>query len=140
MRYILEEKIMKILVTGATGKLGSKVVELLLKTIPADQLAVSVRNPEKAEGLRAHGVEVRQGDFDKPETLDAAFAGIDKLLIVSSSEVRLGGDEIRMRQHANAVAAAKRANVKLLRLPVRLKPEIATFSLLQFIKLRKRLS
>ncbi|WP_041580546.1 SDR family oxidoreductase [Bacillus sp. 1NLA3E] len=105
---------MKILVTGATGKLGSKVVELLLKTIPADQLAVSVRNPEKAEGLRAHGVEVRQGDFDKPETLDAAFAGIDKLLIVSSSEVRLGGDEIRMRQHANAVAAAKRANVKFI--------------------------
>jgi NAD(P)H dehydrogenase (quinone) len=105
---------MKILVTGATGKLGSKVVETLLKTVPADQLAVSVRNPEKAEGLKACGVEVRQGDFDKPETLDAAFSGIDRLLIVSSSEVRLGGDEVRMRQHANAVAAAERANVKFI--------------------------
>jgi NAD(P)H dehydrogenase (quinone) len=86
---------MKILVTGATGKLGSKVVETLLKTVPANQLAVSVRNPEKAEGLKARGVEVRQGDFDKPETLDSAFSGIDRLLIVSSSEVRLGGDEVR---------------------------------------------
>ncbi|MFL0498750.1 SDR family oxidoreductase [Priestia megaterium] len=105
---------MKILVTGATGKLGSKVVETLLKTIPADQLAVSVRNPEKAIGLKTRGVEVRQGDFDKPETLDAAFSGIDKLLIISSSEVRLGGDEIRMRQHANAVAAAQRAKVKFI--------------------------
>ncbi|QIZ08117.1 SDR family oxidoreductase [Priestia megaterium] len=105
---------MKILVTGATGKLGSKVVETLLKTVPADQLAVSVRNPEKAEGLKALGVEVRQGDFDKPETLDAAFSGIDRLLIVSSSEVRLGGDEVRMRQHANAVAAAERAKVKFI--------------------------
>jgi NAD(P)H dehydrogenase (quinone) len=105
---------MKILVTGATGKLGSKVVETLLKTVPADQLAVSVRNPEKAEGLKARGVEVRQGDFDTPETLDAAFSGIDRLLIVSSSEVRLGGDEVRMRQHANAVAAAERANVKFI--------------------------
>jgi NAD(P)H dehydrogenase (quinone) len=110
----LEEKKMKILVTGATGKLGSKVVEALLKTVPAEQIAVSVRNPEKAEGLKARGVEVRHGDFDKPETLDAAFSGIDRLLIVSSSEVRLGGDEIRVRQHSNAVADAKRANVKFI--------------------------
>ena len=50
---------MKLLVTGATGKFGSKVVETLLKTIPASQLAVSVRNPEKAEALRARGVEGR---------------------------------------------------------------------------------
>lgn len=105
---------MKILVTGATGKLGSKVVETLLKTVPADQLAVSVRNPEKAEGLKARGVEVRQGDFDKPETLDTAFAGIDRLLIIPTSDVQLGGDEIRIRQHANAVAAAERAKVKFI--------------------------
>ncbi|WP_100487266.1 SDR family oxidoreductase [Sporolactobacillus pectinivorans] len=105
---------MKILVTGATGKLGSKVVETLLKTIPADQLAVSVRNPDKAEELKARGVEVRQGDFDKPDTLDVAFSGIDRLLLISSSEVRLGGDEIRMRQHMNAVAAAERAKVKFI--------------------------
>ncbi|WP_047150992.1 SDR family oxidoreductase [Aneurinibacillus tyrosinisolvens] len=101
---------MKMLVTGATGKLGSKVVETLLKTVPANQLAVSVRNPEKAEGLRARGVEVRQGDFDRTETLDTAFAGIDRLLIISAD----GDNETRIRQHTNAVAAAERAGVKFI--------------------------
>lgn len=98
---------MKILVTGVTGKLGSIVVETLLETIPAENLAVSVRNPEKAEHLRARGVDVRHGDFDQPQTLDKAFAGIDRLLIVSTD----GDNETRIRQHADAVAAAQRANV-----------------------------
>jgi NAD(P)H dehydrogenase (quinone) len=98
---------MKILVTGATGKLGTQVVEALLKTIPSSQLAVSVRNPEKTEGLKARGVEVRHGDFDRPETLDSAFAGIDRLLIISTD----GDNETRIRQHTNAVAAAQRAQV-----------------------------
>ncbi|MFD0681422.1 MULTISPECIES: SDR family oxidoreductase [unclassified Paenibacillus] len=98
---------MKILVTGATGKLGSLVVETLLETVPAKDLAVSVRNPEKAESLRARGVDVRLGDFEQPDTLDKAFAGIDRLLIVSTD----GDNETRTRQHTAAVAAAKRANV-----------------------------
>ncbi len=101
---------MKMLVTGATGKLGSKVVENLLKSLPAEQLAVSVRNPEKAEGLRASGVDVRQGDFDRPETLDTAFAGIDRLLIISAD----GDNETRIRQHSDAVEAAERAGVKFI--------------------------
>jgi len=98
---------MKILVTGATGKLGSKVVDTLLQTVPADRLAVSVRKPEKAEGLRERGVEVRYGDFDRPETLETAFAGVDRLLIISAD----GDNETRIRQHTNAVEAAARANV-----------------------------
>ena len=101
---------MKLLVTGATGKLGTKVVEALLKTVPASQLAVSVRNPEKAKGLEDLGVDVRQGDFDYPETLDSAFAGIERLLIISAD----GDNETRIRQHANAVAAAERAGVKFI--------------------------
>ena len=101
---------MKILVTGATGKFGTKVVETLLKTVPANQLAVSVRNPEKAEGLRARGVDVRQGDFDRPDTLDSAFSGIDRLLIISAD----GDNETRIRQHTDAVAAAERAGVKFI--------------------------
>lgn len=101
---------MKMLVTGATGKLGTKIVETLLKTVPASQVAVSVRNPEKAEGLRARGVEVRQGDFDRPETLDVAFAGIDRLLLISAD----GDNETRIRQHTDAVAAAERAGVKFI--------------------------
>lgn len=101
---------MKMLVTGATGKLGSKVVKKLLETVPADQLAVSVRNPEKAEALQARGVDVRQGDFDRPETLASAFQGIDRLLIISAD----GDNETRIRQHRNAVAAAERAGVRFI--------------------------
>lgn len=98
---------MKLLVTGATGKLGSEVVEELLKTVPASQIAVSVRNLEKAEGLRAQGIDVRYGDFNQPETLDAAFQGIDRILIISTD----GDTETRMRQHVSAIEAAARAGV-----------------------------
>ncbi len=101
---------MKLLVTGATGKLGTKIVDSLLKTVPAEQVAVSVRNPEKAAGLEARGVDVRKGDFDSPETLDTAFAGIDRLLIISAD----GDNETRIRQHGNAVTAAERAGVKFI--------------------------
>lgn len=101
---------MKILVTGATGKLGSKIVESLLKLVPASDLVVSVRNPEKAEALHNRGVEVRQGDFDYPETLDKAFKGIDRLLIISAD----GDNEKRIQQHTNAVQAAERAGVKFI--------------------------
>ncbi|MRH43285.1 NAD(P)H-binding protein [Aquibacillus halophilus] len=101
---------MKLLVTGATGKLGSKIVETILKTVPADQLAVSVRDPEKAQGLKDRGIDVRQGDFDQPESLDTAFASIDRLLIISTD----GENELRMKQHTNAVDAAERAGVKFI--------------------------
>ncbi|AIQ31601.1 NmrA family protein [Paenibacillus sp. FSL P4-0081] len=101
---------MTILVTGATGQLGSKIMNQLLKSIPASELAVSVRNPEKAEQLRAQGVDVRYGDFAKPETLDDAFTGVDRLLIISSG----GPDDIQISQHTNAVEAAVRAKVAFI--------------------------
>lgn len=101
---------MKFLVTGATGKLGSKIVEKILETIPASQLVVSVRNPEKATHLSERGVEVRHGDFDQPESMDAAFTGIDRLLIISAD----GDNETRIRQHTDAIAAAERAKVKFI--------------------------
>lgn len=101
---------MKYLVTGATGKLGSKIVDVLLKSVPASELAVSVRNPEKAEALKAKGVDVRHGDFDKPETLDEAFKGVERLLIISAD----GDNDTRIRQHANAVDAAERAGVSFI--------------------------
>lgn len=99
---------MKLLVTGATGQLGSYVVEALLKTVPADQLAVSVRDPKKAEHLRARGVDIRQADFTSPTSLATAFAGIDKLLLISSSD----GD--RVAQHTAAIEAAKAAGVSFI--------------------------
>lgn len=98
---------MKILVTGATGKLGGKIVETLLKSVPAGQIAVSVRNPGKAGALKDRGVDVRHGDFDLPETLDSAFNGIDRILIISTD----GDNRTRIRQHAAAVAAAQHAKV-----------------------------
>ncbi|WP_340012601.1 SDR family oxidoreductase [Paenibacillus sp. FSL H7-0690] len=98
---------MKIAITGATGQFGSLVIEALLKTVPASDLVVSVRNPEKASDLQARGVEVRHGDFDQPETLESAFAGVDRLLIVSAD----GDNETRIRQHKAAVAAAEKAGV-----------------------------
>lgn len=101
---------MKLLVTGATGKLGSKVISSLLKSVAAEDLAVSVRNPNKAEELRELGVDVRHGDFDHPDTLDHAFKDVDRLLIISTD----GDNETRIRQHGNAVQAAERAGVKFI--------------------------
>lgn len=101
---------MKYLVTGATGHLGSFVVEALLKKVPASELAVSVRNPEKAQHLSAQGVEVRHGDFDQPESLAAAFAGVERLLLISAD----GDNETRIRQHETAVQAAKNAGVQFI--------------------------
>lgn len=101
---------MKIAITGATGQFGSLAIESLLKTVPAGDLVVSVRNPDKASDLKARGVEVRHGDFDKPETLDVAFAGVDRLLIVSSD----GDNETRIRQHKAAIDAAAKAGVEFI--------------------------
>jgi NAD(P)H dehydrogenase (quinone) len=61
-----------IVVTSATGKLGSAVVKNLLRYTPASQVAVSVRKPEEAQMFAVRGVDVRRGDFDEPETLAGA--------------------------------------------------------------------
>lgn len=101
---------MKIGITGATGKLGSKVVELVLASVPAEDVIVSVRNPDKAADLKARGVDVRHGDFDQPDTLEQAFQGVDRLLLISAD----GDNETRIRQHTQAVAAAERAGVTFI--------------------------
>jgi len=101
---------MKTLVTGATGKLGSKIINFLMEEVPTEQLAVSVRDPAKAEGLKNKGVDVRQGDFEQPETLTTAFKNIDKILIISTT----GDNETRIRQHKNAVQAAEEAGVNFI--------------------------
>jgi hypothetical protein len=77
-----------ITVTAATGHLGRLVVEdLLQRGVPADQIVAAVRNPAKAAELADRGVQVREADYTRPETLAAAFAGTDRLLLISSSEV-----------------------------------------------------
>jgi NAD(P)H dehydrogenase (quinone) len=99
----------KIVVTGATGGLGSDVVRQLLRFTSADELGVSVRRPEAIENLTARGVRVRHGDFDKPKTLDAAFEGAERLLIISTRTV---DNHARFAQHRNAIDAAKRCGVR----------------------------
>lgn len=95
-----------IVVTAATGQLGQLVVEALLKKVPAAEIAVAVRNPAKAAALAARGVQVRTADYADPAGLTAAFAGADKVLLISGSEVGQ-----RIAQHTAVVTAAKEAGV-----------------------------
>lgn len=97
-----------ILVTGATGQLGQRIVEHLIAKVGAANLAVSVRDPAKAESLAQRGVSVRQGDFDQPDALVSSFAGAEKLVLVSTD----GPKAVRIAQHHNAIQAAKAAGVK----------------------------
>jgi NAD(P)H dehydrogenase (quinone) len=96
-----------IIVTGANGPYGRHVVEHLLARLPAGELAVTVREPGRAAGLAERGVQVRHGDFDRPETL--AFHGAETILINATNY----GTEpaVRARQQANALAAAQAAGV-----------------------------
>ncbi|MFC6644883.1 SDR family oxidoreductase [Granulicella cerasi] len=113
-----------IAVTGATGHLGHLVVDSLLSKLPADQIVAVVRTPAKAAALAAKGVAVREGDFSKPETLSAAFVGVEKLLLVSSSEVGQ-----RIAQHQAVIDAAKAAGVKFIAYTSLLKADTATMQL-----------
>ncbi|RMP33937.1 SDR family oxidoreductase [Pseudomonas coronafaciens] len=98
-----------IVVTGATGQLGRLVIEQLLVRIPAGQIIAAVRSPDKAADLSALGVQVRHADYSQPATLDSAFAGAEKVLLISSSEIGQ-----RLSQHKAVIDAAKRAGTKLL--------------------------
>ena len=99
----------KLLVTGAGGQLGRRVVELLLEAGASDIVATS-RDPSKLADLAARGVEVRKADFDDPASLPAAFAGAERLLLISTDS--LGAPGQRIAQHRAAVAAAVAAGVK----------------------------
>ncbi len=98
-----------IVVTGATGKLGRHVIEGLLEKMPASEIIAAVRNPEKASDYAAQGIQVRHADYSQPQTLATAFAGADKLLLISSNEVGQ-----RVAQQKAVIDAAKTAGVKLL--------------------------
>jgi len=98
-----------IAVTGANGNLGQLVVNGLLKTVPATQIVAAVRSPEKAADLRALGVQVREADYDRPETLLKAFEGVEKVLLISAV---VPGQ--RFRQHKAVIDAAKQVGVKVI--------------------------
>ncbi|WP_062386432.1 NAD(P)H-binding protein [Demequina iriomotensis] len=94
-------------VTGASGQLGRLVVEsLLARGIAATDVVALARTTAKAADLSARGVEVRFGDYDDAASLDSALAGVDRLVLVSASEVGK-----RVGQHRAVIAAAERAGV-----------------------------
>ena len=98
-----------ILITGATGHLGSATITSLLKKLPPAQIAALVRDESKAAGLAALGVSIRVGSYDDPASLDQAMWGIEKVLLIA------GTDEAkRLQQHQNVVNAAKKAGVSFI--------------------------
>jgi NAD(P)H dehydrogenase (quinone) len=101
---------MTIVVTGASGQLGHHVVNGLLDAgVPAGDIVAAVRTPEKAADLAARGVQVREADYDRPETLKSALADADKVLLISGSEPGR-----RVAQHQAVVTAAQEAGASLL--------------------------
>jgi len=100
----------KYLVTGATGQLGQLVLNALSeKKILNSDIAVLVRRADAAAELKSKGYDVRMGDYSDADKLAAAFAGIERLLLISGSEV---GE--RLPQHINVIAGAKEAGVKYI--------------------------
>lgn len=101
---------MTVLVTGASGHLGRLVVESLLdRGGPAADVVATARDLDAIADLAARGVQTRRADYTDPASLDAALAGVDRVLLVSSSAVGS-----RVEQHANVIDAAARAGVDLL--------------------------
>ncbi len=98
-----------ILVTGATGQLGTAVVTNLLKKTSANQIAALVRDESKASAMKEQGVDIRVGSYDDPASLDKAMQGVEKVLLIAGTD-----EDNRLRQHQNVVDAAKKAGVQCI--------------------------
>lgn len=94
------------LVTGATGHLGTAVIEAALKQIPANQISALVREESKGDVLRSKGVRVVVGNYDNVHSLEAAMKGVEKVLLISSTD-----EGNRIQQHRNVVDTAKKMGV-----------------------------
>ena len=115
-----------IAVTGANGQLGQKVIQTLLNTKKANKIVALVRNPDNAYALKQLGVIVRQADYNKPETLEAAFDGVEKLLLISGTEFGK-----RFEQHKAVIDAAMTQNVSLIAYTSLLKADTSPLLLAQ---------
>lgn len=98
-----------IAITAASGHLGHLVIEQLLQHVPARDIVAVVRTPSKASDLAARGVVVRTASYDEPAALEKAFAGVEKVLLISGTEFGQ-----RVRQHTNVINAAKIAGARLI--------------------------
>jgi len=97
------------LVTGASGQLGQRVIDALAARVAKSDVIALVRSAKAAEDYAAKGIATRFGDYTDKAKLEAAFAGVDRLLLISSSEVGQ-----RAAQHGNVIAAAKAAGVSFI--------------------------
>jgi NAD(P)H dehydrogenase (quinone) len=96
-----------IIVTGASGQLGGLVAEELLERVPANELLFVTRHPDALDHLAERGATVRRGSFDEPETLAEAFAGGERMLLISTLSIGH-----RVTQHRAAIEAAAAAGVR----------------------------
>jgi NAD(P)H dehydrogenase (quinone) len=99
----------QLLVTGASGNLGKAVVEEL-RRLGAKRVIAATRTPGKHQDLTASDVEEREADFDRPETLQSAFRGVERLLLISTDS--LHAPDVRIKQHRAAIEAAVGARVE----------------------------
>ena len=104
----------KLIVTGAAGQLGQQVLGHLLDTlgVPAERIIAVSRHPAALSAWRARGVDTRAGDFDDPASLAAAFAGGERLLLISTNALDRPGH--RLVQHRAAITAAEQAGIRHL--------------------------
>lgn len=98
-----------IAVTGASGQLGRLVIDALLNRVAPGEIVALVRTPDSVSDLAAKGVQVRAFDYDAPETLAPALAGVNRLLLISGNAVGR-----RVPQHDAVIGAAKAAGVSLI--------------------------
>ncbi len=96
-------------VTGASGQLGRLVIDALLNRVAPGEIVALVRAPDSVSDLAARGVQVRAFDYDAPETLAPALAGVSRLLLISGNAVGS-----RVPQHGAVIGAAKAAGVALI--------------------------
>jgi len=116
----------RLFVTGSTGELGRLVIGELLRRVPAGSIVAGVRSVDHdvARQIAAQGVELRMADYSRPDTLQRAFGGVDRLLLISSS---MEGD--RISQHRNVIEAAKAAGVGLFAYTSLLHADISSLGL-----------
>ena len=112
---------MTIAITGATGQLGQIVIAQLKDRVEASEIVALARTPAKAAAL---GVTVREADYDRPDTLATALEGVNKLLLISSSEIGQ-----RISQHRNVIEAAKAAGVAFIAYTSLLHADTTTLSI-----------
>lgn len=112
------------LVTGASGQLGQRVIDALAARVAKSDIIALVRSAKAAEDYAAKGIATRFGDYTDKAKLETAFAGVDRLLLISSSEIGQ-----RAAQHGNVIAAAKAAGVSFIAYTSILNAQASTMAL-----------